>query len=93
MFFLHKHDKAGLQFQYSCFQKEHPNTGLPYKGTKRSAYLPDNEDGQKVHRLLRRAFNQRLVFTIGNSRTTGREDVVTWNDIHHKTHVNGGPEK
>ena len=73
--------------------KEHPNPGCLYKGTRRTAYLPDNTEGQKVHRLLRRAFEQRLVFTIGGSRTTGREDVVTWNDIHHKTNTHGGPEK
>ena len=64
-----------------------------YKGTKRMAYLPDNKEGQKVHRLLRRAFDQRLLFTIGSSRTTGKEDVVTWNDVHHKTNKTGGPSK
>lgn len=35
--------------------------------------------------LLQEAFERRLVFTVGRSNTTGREDVVTWNEIHHKT--------
>ncbi|XP_046839279.1 uncharacterized protein LOC124433538 isoform X4 [Xenia sp. Carnegie-2017] len=71
--------------------KEHPNPGKPYQGTTRHAYLPDNEEGNKVLRLLQKAFKQKLTFTIGRSSTTGAEDVITWNDIHHKTNVNGGP--
>ncbi|XP_067882935.1 probable E3 ubiquitin-protein ligase DTX3 isoform X2 [Heterodontus francisci] len=71
---------------------EHPNPGLPYQGTTRRAYLPDCKEGQKVHRLLRKAFDQRLTFTVGTSRTTGKANVVTWNDIHHKTSPWGGPE-
>uniref|UniRef100_UPI003590107A probable E3 ubiquitin-protein ligase DTX3 n=1 Tax=Myxine glutinosa TaxID=7769 RepID=UPI003590107A len=70
---------------------EHPHPGHPYHGTFRTAFLPDNSEGGHVLRLLQRAFKQRLVFTIGTSRTTGRDDVVTWNDIHHKTSIHGGP--
>lgn len=43
--------------------------------------------------MLERAFKQGLTFTIGFSRTTGRNNVVTWNDIHHKTRTSGGPER
>uniref|UniRef100_A0A8C4PW45 E3 ubiquitin-protein ligase n=1 Tax=Eptatretus burgeri TaxID=7764 RepID=A0A8C4PW45_EPTBU len=70
---------------------EHPHPGHPYHGTFRTAFLPDNPEGGHVLRLLQRAFKQRLVFTIGTSRTTGMDDVVTWNDIHHKTSIHGGP--
>ncbi|KAH3787017.1 hypothetical protein DPMN_165136 [Dreissena polymorpha] len=35
--------------------------------------------------MLRVAFERKLVFTIGSYRTTRKEDVITWNDIHHKT--------
>ncbi|XP_027700943.1 E3 ubiquitin-protein ligase DTX3L-like [Vombatus ursinus] len=70
----------------------HPNPGKQYEGTRRLAYLPNNEEGQQVLSLLQRAFEQKLIFTIGQSRTTGRIDVITWNDIHHKTHQDGGPE-
>ncbi|KAG8282560.1 protein deltex-like [Homalodisca vitripennis] len=66
---------------------EHPNPGRPYYavGFPRVCYLPDTEKGRKVLKLLRVAFQRRLTFTIGRSVTTGLEDVVTWNDIHHKT--------
>ena len=57
------------------------------------AYLPDNPHGRHVLSLLRKAFDARLTFTIGMSRTTGRDNCVTWNDIHHKTSRDGGPAK
>lgn len=73
------------------FQQEHPNPGVRYPGTDRVAYLPDSPEGNRVLRLLRRAFEQRLIFTIGTSMTTGMHNVITWNDIHHKTSIWGGP--
>ncbi|XP_057217699.1 E3 ubiquitin-protein ligase DTX3L [Triplophysa rosa] len=72
-------------------QDEHPNPGRSYQGAARTAYLPDSSEGRKVLKLLERAFDQRLTFTIGHSSTTGRNNVVTWNDIHHKTSRTGGP--
>lgn len=70
---------------------EHPNPGKPYQGAVRTAYLPDCTEGKKVLNLLKQAFDQRLTFTVGCSSTTGRNNVVTWNDIHHKTSYFGGP--
>ncbi|KAK3538810.1 hypothetical protein QTP86_015930 [Hemibagrus guttatus] len=70
---------------------EHPNPGKPYKGAIRLAYLPDSTEGKKVLELLKKAFVQRLIFTVGRSSTTGKSNVVTWNDIHHKTACTGGP--
>ncbi|KAK2845503.1 hypothetical protein Q7C36_010357 [Tachysurus vachellii] len=70
---------------------EHPNPGQPYHGAVRLAYLPDSPEGKKVLQLLKRAFEQRLIFTVGRSSTTGKSNVVTWNDIHHKTSCTGGP--
>ncbi|XP_046839286.1 probable E3 ubiquitin-protein ligase DTX3 [Xenia sp. Carnegie-2017] len=78
-------------FPHGIQGKEHPNPGKPYEGTTRRAYLPDNEEGNKVLTLLQKAFEQKLTFTIGRSSTTGVEGVITWNDIHHKTNMNGGP--
>ncbi|XP_046880756.1 E3 ubiquitin-protein ligase DTX3L isoform X2 [Hypomesus transpacificus] len=72
--------------------ERHPHPGKPFHGTSRTAYLPDNKEGQEVSRLLRKAFDQKLIFTIGTSRTSGVEDAVTWNDIHHKTNIHGGPQ-
>ncbi|KAM6348522.1 E3 ubiquitin-protein ligase DTX3L isoform 2-T2 [Alca torda] len=69
----------------------HPNPGKPYCSTRRTAYLPDNREGREILQLLRRAFDQKLIFTVGQSRTTGAQDVITWNDIHHKTSMVGGP--
>ncbi|XP_062273938.1 E3 ubiquitin-protein ligase DTX3L [Scomber scombrus] len=70
---------------------EHPNPGQPYEGASRTAYLPDSSEGGRVLKLLRQAFDQRLIFTVGHSTTSGRNNVVTWNDIHHKTGTHGGP--
>eukprot|EP00118_Oscarella_pearsei_P028383 m.2028 g.2028 ORF g.2028 m.2028 type:complete len:750 (+) comp8184_c0_seq1:188-2437(+) len=72
--------------------KEHPNPGTPFSGLCRRAYLPDNKEGREVHALLKKAFDARLTFTVGRSRTTGKDNQVTWNDIHHKTSPHGGPQ-
>lgn len=61
--------------------RRHPNPGLPYHGCTRVAYLPDTVEGRRVLDLLKRAFDQKLVFTVGQSRTTGLDNMVTWNDI------------
>ncbi|XP_005386571.1 PREDICTED: E3 ubiquitin-protein ligase DTX3L [Chinchilla lanigera] len=71
--------------------KEHPNPGRHYPGTVRTAYLPDNKEGQEVLKLLEVAFKRKLIFTVGYSRVQGISDVITWNDIHHKTSLSGGP--
>ncbi|UJR23811.1 hypothetical protein I4U23_026787 [Adineta vaga] len=72
--------------------ERHPSPGQRYHGTQRTAYLPDNKEGRHILKLLEKAFKLRQVFTIGQSRTTGRENMVTWNDIHHKTSYKGGSE-
>ncbi|OWF41039.1 probable E3 ubiquitin-protein ligase DTX3 [Mizuhopecten yessoensis] len=71
---------------------EHPHPGTRFSGTSRTGYFPDCPEGVKVVRLLKTAFDRRLVFTVGRSRTTGADNVVTWNDIHHKTTFTGGPQ-
>ncbi|KAK3717703.1 hypothetical protein QZH41_009794 [Actinostola sp. cb2023] len=67
--------------------QEHPHPGKRYyvSGFPRICYLPDNGKGQKVLRLLQKAWQRRLVFTIGMSNTTGQDDTLVWNEIHHKT--------
>ncbi|XP_036806224.1 E3 ubiquitin-protein ligase DTX3L isoform X2 [Oncorhynchus mykiss] len=72
--------------------KKHSNPGKGFIGAHRIAYLPDNQEGNEVLKLLERAFNQKLIFTVGTSRTTGTDDCVTWNDIHHKTNIDGGAQ-
>ncbi|KAA8592818.1 hypothetical protein FQN60_018273 [Etheostoma spectabile] len=72
---------AGIQ------TNEHPNPGKKFsaRGFPRHCYLPDNEKGRKVLKLLIMAWDRRLIFTIGTSSTTGESDTVVWNEIHHKT--------
>eukprot|EP00899_Mesostigma_viride_P006427 jgi/Mesvir1/15786/Mv03352-RA.1 len=66
--------------------------GKPFRGTNRRAYLPDSPEGREVLRLLQRAFQQRLIFSVGKSDTTGQDNVVKWGSIHHKTNPKpGGP--
>ena len=38
-----------------------------------------------ILQLLIVAWERRLTFTIGVSATTGADNTVTWNEIHHKT--------
>ncbi|XP_058695357.1 E3 ubiquitin-protein ligase DTX3L [Poecile atricapillus] len=77
--------KGGIQ------TSSHPNPGQRYGPVHRTAYLPNNEEGREILLLLSRAFNQKLIFTVGQSRTTGEQSAITWNDIHHKTAMKGGP--
>ena len=81
------------KFQAGMQGANHPIPGKRYLGTTRYAYLPNNREGQKVKRLLMKAFEQKLTFTIGRSSTTGADNVITWNDIHHKTSITGGPTR
>ncbi|XP_074531436.1 uncharacterized protein LOC141794805 [Halichoeres trimaculatus] len=70
--------------------ENHPDPGKSFHGTTRMAFLPDNKEGKEVLYLLKKAFEQKLIFTVGTPRTTGAENQVTWNDIHHKTSMTGG---
>ncbi|KAG0719506.1 putative E3 ubiquitin-protein ligase DTX2 [Chionoecetes opilio] len=84
-------DCGTLQITYNISSgiqgPEHPHPGRPYHaiGFPRTAYVPNNEKGKKVVRLLREAWRRRLIFTVGPSVTTGLDNCVTWNEIHHKT--------
>ncbi|CAF0957294.1 unnamed protein product [Adineta steineri] len=70
-----------------------PSPGKPYSGTTRKAYLPNIKEGRDILDLLKKAFRDQHIFTIGRSTTTGQENVITWNDIHHKTSISGGPDR
>ena len=41
-------------------------------------HLPRNEERRKVLKLLKKAFDQKLTFTIGQSTTTGKNDCVIY---------------
>ena len=70
---------------------EHPHPGKSFVGTTRVAYLPNIPEGAEVFLLLKKAFAARMIFTVGKSVTTGIDNTVVWNDIHHKTSMDGGP--
>ncbi|KAI1888824.1 hypothetical protein AGOR_G00172730 [Albula goreensis] len=58
----------------------HPNPGKPFTGIRAVAFLPDTSEGKRVLQLLKRAFDQRLVFTV---ETRGAKDRVVYSDIPH----------
>ena len=64
--------------------------GKSYAGTSRMTFIPNTKEGRIVLGLLKIAFDRKLTFTIGTSVTTGQQDCVVWNGIHHKTQVSGG---
>ncbi|CAF1323304.1 unnamed protein product [Rotaria magnacalcarata] len=70
-----------------------PNPGSHFSGTTRTAYLPNNKEGKDILKLLKKAFDDQHIFTIGRSSTSGQDNVITWNDIHHKTSIHGGPDR
>ena len=70
----------------------HPNPGKRYYGTNQTAYLPDNEEGNKVLGLLKKAFDRKLIFTIISSEMEGHPDHIVWDKIHHKTNPSAGPK-
>jgi len=85
-----RHIRITYNFPNGTQTAEHPHPGQFYKGTRRICYLPDTAEGQVVSQLLKVAFDRRLVFTVGDSVTTGQQNVVTWAGIHHKTAKTGG---
>ena len=70
----------------------HPHQGQQFSGDTRIAYLPDSPEGREVMALLVRAFEAKLIFTIGKSATTKKDDTVLWSDIEHKTQKIGGQD-
>ena len=66
--------------------------GTRYSGIRRTAYLPDNEDGREACALLEEAFQMGMIFIVGDSVTSDRKNTVAWGGIHHKTSWSGGAE-
>ena len=74
---------SGIQDQ------RHPNPGEEFNGTMRNALLPCNDNGFETLRLLKKAFDNKLIFKVGTSLTSGEENTVCWGTIHHKTEFTG----
>lgn len=69
-------------------QEKHPLPGQPYAGLQLCAYLPDNQEGRQVLKLLEKAFNEQLLFTVATNEDG--EDMVTTAFIPLKTQPDGG---
>ena len=63
---------------------EHPNPGGVYKGTSCVAYLPETQEGTEILKLLQKAFDARLAFTVSTSTSDGT-GCVALNGIELKT--------
>jgi len=83
--------KINYAFSNGIQSQKHPNPGKHFSGTRRTAYLPDNKEGNDLLKLFKIAFDRKLIFRIGTSVTTGEENTVVWNGIHMKTSLSGGP--
>ncbi|KAJ8376941.1 hypothetical protein SKAU_G00075210 [Synaphobranchus kaupii] len=66
--------------------KAHPNPGKLFIGIKTEAWLPNSWEGEEVLKLLQRAFEQKLVFTV--AATDGAAERVVFNDIPHSGDMN-----
>ncbi|XP_026148292.1 E3 ubiquitin-protein ligase DTX3L1 [Mastacembelus armatus] len=67
--------------------EHHPHPGQSYSGLRLSTYLPDTREGRKVLKLLERAFNERVLFTVVTNKAG--EDVITAASIPLKTRQDG----
>ncbi|CAJ1082460.1 E3 ubiquitin-protein ligase DTX3L [Xyrichtys novacula] len=67
---------------------KHPHPGQPYTGLRLLAYVPDCREGKKVLKLLEKAFDQQLLFTVATNEDG--KDVVTTASIPLKTQQDGG---
>ena len=73
--------------------KEHYNCGQSFSGTHREAFVPNNENGRECVELTKIAWQRRLIFSVGASLTTKRENCVVWASVHYKTRMDGGQQR
>lgn len=82
---------VGLTLNPHIPQEKHPHPGQPYRGLRLCSYLPDNREGRQVLKLLDKAFNKQLLFTVAT--TQDGADMVTTAFIPLKTQPDGGSRK
>ncbi|XP_037612210.1 E3 ubiquitin-protein ligase DTX3L1 [Sebastes umbrosus] len=84
-------DDNTLQINYKfpdgIQSEKHPQPGQPYAGLRLCAYLPDNREGRRILKLLEKAFNQQLLFTVATN--ANGEDTVATASIPLKTQPDG----
>ncbi|CAK81931.1 unnamed protein product (macronuclear) [Paramecium tetraurelia] len=81
-------DQGTIVIYYNMYPGQ--RNGQNFPSTHRQAFLPDTPEGRQVFRLLKLAFERKLIFTVGRSVTTGKDNRIVWNGIHHKTSLMGG---
>lgn len=70
---------------------EHPKPGERFQGVTRVAYLPNSPEGREVFELFKKAFDAKLIFSVGTSASTKKDNTVVWNrGISHKTTTESG---
>ena len=72
----------------------HAFPGSPYYaiGFPKTAFLPDTEQGRLLLKLLEKAFNQHLTFTLTANKGS-KDAILTWNPaLGHKTEFGPGSE-
>lgn len=76
-------------FKDGVQDESHPHPGKQFhaRGFPRVGILPDNTQGNQVLTLLKKAFQRRLIFSVGTSLSRGEDDCVVWGGIHHKTQL------
>ncbi|XP_036435012.1 E3 ubiquitin-protein ligase DTX3L1 [Colossoma macropomum] len=77
-------------FEDGIQTEKHPNPGQKYYGLSTVAFLPMNNEGTKVFKLLEVAFQCKLLFKVAT--TNSGEECVTYTDIPLKIRESGGPE-
>ncbi|TNV76574.1 hypothetical protein FGO68_gene6149 [Halteria grandinella] len=66
-------------------------TGVEFIGTQKTAYLPDNKEGQVILSLFAEAFRRRLIFKV-DTYAAGQQNQIFWGTINHKTSPIGGSQ-
>ena len=73
-------DFGSIEIKYVIYegtQKDyHEKVGEPFDATTRQAYLPNNRNGHYLVRRLKFAFRHGLIFRVGTSLTTNKEESI-----------------
>ncbi|KAG9327979.1 hypothetical protein JZ751_017021 [Albula glossodonta] len=77
--------KCTHAFCAECVRRSVESLGKPFVGIRALGYLPNTPEGKEVLRLLKRAFDQRLIFTV--EATSEGADRVVYNDIPHSENL------
>ena len=75
-------------FPDGVFHDRSSNKAIEYHGKKKNAYLPATTEGNRLCKLLQKAFDFGHVFTLTYSSTYNFY-YLTFNNITHKTQQNG----